>query len=63
VELLKQRGIKTIGIIINEEPHELSESIILQYSGLKLLGRIGKEPIIKKEVIEKYAKGFENLAK
>jgi dethiobiotin synthetase len=39
IELLKQRGIKVLGIIINEEPHELSESIILQYSGLKLRKR------------------------
>lgn len=61
IDALKQRGIKIMGIIINEEPHELSESIILQYSGLKLLGRIDKEPIIKKEVIEKYAKNFASL--
>ena len=58
IDALKHRGIKILGIIIKEEPHELSESIILQYSGLKLLGRIEKEPIIKKEVIEKYAAQF-----
>lgn len=59
IDVLKSRGLKIMGIIINEEPHELSENIILQYSGLKLLGRIEKEGMIKKEVIEKYAKGFE----
>jgi dethiobiotin synthetase len=63
IDALKHRGIKIMGIIINEEPHELSESIILQYSGLKLLGRIDKEPIIKKEVIEKYSKNFTELTK
>ena len=62
IDVLKNRGLNIMGIIINEEPHELSESIILQYSGLKLLGRINKEGMIKKEVIERYAKGFTGLA-
>jgi dethiobiotin synthetase len=62
IDVLKSRGLKIMGIIINEEPHALSENIILQYSGLKLLGRIEKEGMIKKEVIEKYAKGFEWMA-
>jgi dethiobiotin synthetase len=59
IDVLKSRGLKIMGIVINEEPHALSENIILQYSGLKLLGRIEKEGMIKKEVIEKYAKNFE----
>lgn len=59
IDVLKSRGLKIMGIVINEEPHALSENIILQYSGLKLLGRIEKEGMIKKDVIEKYAKGFE----
>jgi dethiobiotin synthetase len=62
IDVLKSRGLKIMGIIINEEPHALSENIILQYSGLKLLGRIEKEGMIKKEVIERYAKGFEWMA-
>lgn len=62
IDALKSRGIHIMGIVINEEPHELSESIILQYSGLKLLGRINKEGMIKKDVIERYAKGFMALA-
>jgi|SRR3954462_8762226 dethiobiotin synthetase len=63
IDALKHRKIKIMGIIINEDPHELSESIILQYSGLKLLGRIGKEPVIEKEMISMYAKKFSNLGK
>jgi dethiobiotin synthetase len=59
IDVLKSRGLKIMGIVINEEPHALSENIILQYSGLKLLGRIEKEGMIKKDVIEKYAKDFE----
>jgi dethiobiotin synthetase len=62
IDVLKSRGINIMGIVINEEPHELSESIILQYSGLKLLGRINKEGMIKKDVIERYAKSFMALA-
>jgi len=62
IDTLKNRGIRIMGLVINEEPHELSESIILQYSGLKLLGRINKEGMIKKDVIERYAKGFVALA-
>lgn len=61
IDVLKNRGVNIMGIVINEEPHELSENIILQYSGLKLLGRINKEGMIKKEVIERYAKGFSTL--
>jgi dethiobiotin synthetase len=61
IDVMKARGLKIMGIIINEEPHTLSENIILQYSGLKLLGRINKEGMIKKEVIEKYAKEFTGL--
>ena len=51
-----------MGLIINQEPHEFSESIILQYSGLKLLGRVGKEGVITKEVVQGYAKEFEWIA-
>ena len=61
IDVLKNRVVNIMGIVINEEPHELSENIILQYSGLKLLGRINKEGMIKKEVIERYAKGFSTL--
>ncbi len=62
IDVLKSRGIKVMGLIINQEPHEFSESIILQYSGLKLLGRVGKEGVITKEVVQGYAKEFEWIA-
>lgn len=61
IEALKQRGFKISGIVFNGAPHKLSQDIILEYSGLKLLGRINKEREINKEVILKYAREFANI--
>jgi dethiobiotin synthetase len=60
-DALKSRGLKVLGIVFNGPPHELSENIILEYSGLKLLGRINKEKELNQEVIARYAKDFEYL--
>lgn len=61
VEALKNKGLKILGIVFNGAPHQLSEDIILDNSGLKLLGRISKETELNKEVIARYAKEFEYL--
>jgi dethiobiotin synthetase len=61
IDALKNRGLKIAGIVLNGPPHQLSEDIILDYSGLKLLGRINKEAELNKEVIASYAKQFEYL--
>lgn len=61
IDALKSRGLKITGIVLNGPPHQLSEDIILDYSGLKLLGRINKETELNKEVIASYAKQFEYL--
>jgi len=61
IDALKNRGLKITGIVLNGPPHQLSEDIILDYSGLKLLGRINKEAELNKEVISNYAKQFEYL--
>ena len=42
IDQLKSRGLKILGIVYNGAPHQLSEDIILDYSGLKVLGRINK---------------------
>jgi len=60
IELLKQKGVKVLGIIINGEKNSASEELILNYSGLKLLGRLNKETSFDKDVVFKYAKAFEN---
>ncbi len=61
IDALKNRGMNILGIVLNGPPHQLSEDIILDYSGLKLLGRINKEAELNAEVISRYAKEFEYL--
>ncbi|MGZ4156078.1 MAG: dethiobiotin synthase [Bacteroidia bacterium] len=61
IDALKQRGVKILGLVFNGAPHELSEQIIVKYSGLKLLGRINKEKDLNCDVISQYAKEFEYL--
>ncbi len=58
IDSLKFRNIPVMGIIFNGPPHQLSEDIILRYSGLKCLGRIQKESVINRDVITKYAALF-----
>lgn len=61
IESLKNRGANILGIIFNGAPHQLSQDIIVEHSGLKILGNITKEKEIDKEVILRHAKGFEYL--
>lgn len=61
IEALKYRGLKILGIIFNATPHKLSEDIIVDTSGLNLLGHINKESEITKEIVLQYAKEFEYL--
>jgi len=61
VEALKSRNLNVLGIIFNGATHKLSEDIILSYSGLKCLGKVGKENEINKDIIKKYASQFESI--
>jgi len=61
IDVLKGRGLNILGIVFNGAPHQLSEDIIVDYSGLKVLGRINKEKDLNSEVISRYAKEFEYL--
>jgi dethiobiotin synthetase len=61
IDALKTRGANIIGVVFNGPPHQLSQDIIMNYCGLKLLGRINKENDINKEVVSRYAKEFEFL--
>ncbi len=64
IDALRFRNIPVLGIVFNGPPHKLSEDIILNYSGLKCLGRINKETVINQEVVSRYAVQFrENLSK
>lgn len=61
VDALKHRRLNILGVVFNGPPHQLSQDIILDYCGLKVLGRINKEKDLSREVISSYAKEFEYL--
>ncbi len=62
IEVLKSRGVAIAGILFNGDEHEPTESIILQKTGVKMIGRIDNEPYFDKNVILDYADRFrENL--
>ena len=61
IEALKSRNINILGIIISGIENVLSEEIIFQQSGLKLLGRIHKEGNITSDTIKKYEAEFSTI--
>ncbi|MEW6467325.1 MAG: dethiobiotin synthase [Bacteroidota bacterium] len=61
LEVLKNRGLKVMGTIFNGPQHKLSEDIICEMSGTKILARVGKENLITKEVVARYADDFRNI--
>jgi len=61
LEVLKYRKMKIAGVIINGPPHQLSHDIIMEYCGEKLLGKVGKENVMDKAIISRYAPEFKNI--
>lgn len=61
LEVLKYRKMKIAGVIINGPPHQLSHDIIVEYCGQKLLGKVGKENVMDRSVISRYAEEFKNI--
>ena len=62
IEALKSRKINIAGIIFNGDENKATESIILNKTGLKCIGRIENEPYFDQNVIFEYANLFrENL--
>lgn len=61
LEVLKYRKMKIAGVIINGPPHQLSHDIIMEYCGEKLLGKVGKENVMDKSIISRYAPDFKNI--
>ncbi len=61
IELLKQKKAKILGVIISGNENKASEEFILNYSRLKLLGRINKEVTFDKSVILKYIEVFKHI--
>jgi len=64
IEALQTRNINIAGIIFSGTRNQSSESIILEKTGIKLIGRVEEEPYFDKNVIEEYADSFrEDLLK
>lgn len=62
IEALKTRKIPIAGIIFSGNENKATESIILNKSNLKMIGRIEDEPYFDQNVIKEYADLFrENL--
>ncbi|GAB3564982.1 dethiobiotin synthase [Spirosoma luteolum] len=58
VAACQSRGISIAGIIFNGPTVPASESVILSYTNLPCLGRIGQEPQLSPDVISHYARQF-----
>ena len=62
VEVLKMNNIPVKGLIFNGERNKYSEDFILNYTGLKCLGRVNFEDNIDKDVVKKWATIFATKA-
>lgn len=58
IEALKNRKINIAGIIFNGNENKSTESIILNKTGIKYIGRIDQEPYFDQNVIREYANLF-----
>lgn len=64
IEALKSRKINIAGILFSGEENKATESIILNKTGVKRIGRIEEEPYFDQNVIKEYANLFrDNLLK
>ncbi len=58
LELLRQKRYTIAGVVFNGDPNPSTEDIILEMSGVRMLGRVNDEPEITPEVITRYADAF-----
>lgn len=58
IEALKSRNIAIAGIVFNGKENQSTESIILNKTGVKCIGRIDEEPYFNQNVIREYADLF-----
>ena len=62
IEAIRNRGFEVSGIIFSGSENKSTESIILNKTGIKYIGRIEEEPYFDQNVIREYAELFkENL--
>jgi dethiobiotin synthetase len=60
IEALKNRKLNIAGIIFSGSENKSSETIILNSTGIKCIGRIDEEPYFDQNVIREYADLFRN---
>jgi len=60
-EALKNRGIAVAGILFNGAENVASEKVILETTGLKMLGRIDEEATINRDTILSYKTRFSGI--
>lgn len=58
IEAIENRGFKVAGIIFSGSENKATESLILNKTGIKCIGRIDEEPYFDKNVIREYADLF-----
>lgn len=64
IEAIQNRGFIVAGIIFSGSENKSTESLILNKTGIKCIGRIDEEPYFDQNVIKEYANLFrENLLK
>ncbi|MFB9109548.1 dethiobiotin synthase [Flavobacterium gyeonganense] len=64
IEAIQNRGFQVHGIIFSGSENQSTESLILNKTGIKCIGRIDEEPYFDQNVIREYADLFrENLLK
>ncbi|WP_394775174.1 dethiobiotin synthase [Flavobacterium sp.] len=62
IEAIRNRGFQVSGIIFSGSENKSTENIIINKTGIKLIGRIDQEPYFDQNVIKEYADLFrENL--
>lgn len=61
LQVLKAKNINILGIIFNGEENQETEQYILNYSGVKCLGRIEQHQKIDKELVLSYKLDFKNI--
>lgn len=58
IEAIRNRGFEVAGIIFSGSENQATESLILNKTGIKCIGRIDEEPYFDKNVIKEYADLF-----
>jgi len=58
IEAIQNRGFKVAGIIFSGSENKSTESLILNKTGIKCIGRIDEEPYFDQNVIKEYADLF-----